>query len=311
MSNHGGGRAHYDRVVRYRPPNKHPKLSLPPRPPKQPIPRNYPFGPGPDLATILKRFGAPANHVPPAPLKNDKAPSELPVYAKKNEIIETVKNNLITGIIAKTGSGKTTLIPQFLLEAGFEVRILGPRRLPASEVAKFGAQMRSEEIGNTIGFRHALDSAVSSNSKIIYATEGYELARQLHQPMSPDHVLILDEFHERTSNALLLLALWKMRKSEGLPVPKLIIMSATLNAQRMVEYLGNVPIIQVEGRQYEVKELEKGDSPEADAVRFLNEQINPLSFHYGVKDIQEHIQKVREKAPPSSTILPLHSKLPY
>jgi HrpA-like RNA helicase len=312
MSNHGGGRAHFDRVVRYRPPNPNtkPNLSLPARPRKHSLSHNYPFNPGQDLSTILKRFGAPSSRIAPPPLKNDKTPQELPVFKKKDEIVKTVLASPVTIIQAETGSGKTTLVPQFLQEAGLKVTILGPRRLPASEVARFGAKMRNEELGDSIGFRHALDKAVSDKTQIVYATEGYELARQLHNPMSPDEVLIFDEFHERTANAQLLLAHLRMREADGFPIPKIIIMSATLDSKRVSDYFGDVPVIKVEGRRFEVKELPKGKSAEADAVRFLNEGINPLSFHYGARDIEEYIKAVRQHAPEGASIYPLHSKLP-
>ena len=312
MSNHGGGRAHFDRVVRYRPPNQNPnpKLALPARPPKHSLPKNYPFNPGQDLSTILKRFGAPASRMAPPPLKNDQQPQQLPVFKRKEEIVKTVLTSPVTIIEAETGSGKTTLVPQFLNEAGFKVTILGPRRLPASEVARFGAKLRNEEVGDSIGFQHALDKAVSDKTQIVYATEGYELARQLHNPMAADEVLIFDEFHERTANALLLLAHLRMRQAEGFEIPKLVIMSATLDSKRVSEYFGQVPVIKVEGRRFEVKELPKGTSAEADAVRFLNEGINPLSFHYGARDIEDHVKAVRRNAPEGASVYPLHSKLP-
>lgn len=311
MSNHGGGRAHYDRVVRYRPPNLNPKLALPARPPKHAIPRNYPFNPGQDLATILKKFGAPASRAPSAPLKGDAPPHALPVYAKKEEIKTAIQSHPKVAIVAKTGSGKTTLVPQFLQEAGLPVTIVSPRRLAASEVARFGAQIRNEELGDSVGFKHALEKSVSSKTTITYATEGYELARQLHNPMSENDILIFDECHERTANGSLLLAFYMMREAEGLPIPKIVMMSATLGTKRLLEYLGNIPVITVEGRQFEVKELPRGASPEDDAVRFLKDKKNPLSFHYGVRDIEEYILRVMQKAPPGSTVLPLHSKLPY
>ena len=311
MSNQGGGRAHYDRVVRYRAPNQNPKLALPARPPKHSIPRGYPFNPGPDLATIWKRFGAPASRTQSTPLKGDAPPQALPVYAKKDEIKATVLNHTKVAIIAKTGSGKTTLVPQFLQEAGFPVTVVSPRRLSASEVARFGAQIRNEELGESVGFKHALEKSVSEKTTITYATEGYELARQLHNPMSEKDVLIFDECHERTANGSLLLAYYMMRQAEGHAIPRIVMMSATLGTKKLLEYLGDIPVISIEGRQFEVKELPRGASPEDDAVRFLKEDINPLSFHYGVRDIEEHIKRVMEKAPPGSSVFPLHSKLPY
>lgn len=311
MSNHGGGRANFDKKVRYRPPNQPPKISLPPRPPKHSIPNNYPFSLGQDLASIKKRFGVPASKTQAPPLKGDAPAQALPVYKRKDEIQALVKQNAKVAIVAKTGSGKTTLVPQFIQETGANVIVVSPRRLSASEVARFGAQIRNEELGESIGFTHALEKAVSRKTNITYATEGFELARQLHNPMSHEEVLILDECHERTANGALLLGYYLMREAEGHPIPRLVMMSATPDVNKLTGHMGNIPIITVEGRQFEVKELPRGASPEDDTVRFLKEAINPLSFHYGVKDIEEHIERVREIAPPGTAIFPLHSKLPY
>jgi HrpA-like RNA helicase len=309
MSNFGDRRAHYDQKVRYRPPNQNNKIHLPLRIPKQSIPPNYPFNPGPDRSTILKRLGAQIAKAPPAPLKKEKAPEELPIFKHKAEIIKCAHEARKVVLIAETGSGKTTTAPPLINSEGFKVIVLGPRRLPASELAAFGAKTRDEEVGESIGFAHALDRRVSKESEIIYATEGYELARQLHNPLSDDHVLIFDEFHERTANAVLLLGFYKMREAQGYPVPKIWVMTATPNKEQLVSYLGDPAVISVEGRKYSITELEKGASPSADAVRFLSEQKNPLSFHFGVKDIEKHIEAVRKDAPPGSAIYPLHSKM--
>jgi HrpA-like RNA helicase len=311
MSNHGGGRAYYDKKVRYRPPNQNGKLSLPARPPKHSIPKNYPFNPGQDLSTIKKRFGAPAPKTQAQTLKGDAPAQALPVYNKRDEIKALVQQHAKVAIVAKTGSGKTTLVPQFLQETGFNVTVVSPRRLAASEVARFGAQIRNEELGESVGFKHALEKSVSNKTTITYATEGYELARQLHNPLPDNEVLIFDECHERTANGALLLAYYLMREAEGFRIPRVVMMSATLGVNKLLEHLGNIPVVNVEGRQFEIKELPRGASPEDDTVRFLREAVNSLSFHYGVKDIEEHIERVREIAPPGSSIFPLHSKLPY
>jgi HrpA-like RNA helicase len=310
MSNFEGGRARFDQKVRFRAPNPNQKLLTPPRPPKHSLPKNYPFNPGHDLSTILKRFGGPAGRrVAPPPLKKDKAPQELPIYKHKDEIIRCAHDATKVLLIAETGSGKTTTAPAFINGEGFKVTVLGPRRLPASELAAFGAKTRNEYVGESIGFAHSLERQVSKKSEIVYATEGYELARQLHNPLSDDHVLIFDEFHERTANAIVLLGFYKMREAQGFPVPKIWIMTATPNKDQLVQYLDNPAVISVEGRKYTITEVARGASPSADAVRFLQQGINPLSFHYGVKDIENHIDEVRREAPEGSTVFPLHSKM--
>lgn len=311
MSNFEGGRARFDQKVRFRAPKPNQKLLTPPRPPKHSLPKSYPFNPGHDLSTILKRFGgSSARRAVQPPLKKEKAPQDLPIYKHKEEIIRCAHNERKVLLIAETGSGKTTTAPAFINGEGFKVTVLGPRRLPASELAAFGAKTRNEDVGDSIGFAHSLERRVSQKSEIVYATEGYELARQLHHPLSDDHVLIFDEFHERTANAIVLLGFYKMREAQGFPIPKIWIMTATPNKDQLVHYLDNPAVISVEGRKYTITEVERGASPSADAVRFLQQGINPLSFHYGVKDINNHIDEVRREAPAGSAVFPLHSKMP-
>ena len=309
MSNFGGKRAHFERTVRYRPPNPTHKCKLPLQVPKHSIPPNYPFNPGADRSSILKRLGGPAARTASAPLRKDKAPEELPIFKHKADIIRCAQGAKKVLLIAETGSGKTTTAPAFINEQGLQVTVLGPRRLPASELAAFGAKARNEDVGDSIGFAHALDRRVSTKSEIVYATEGYELARQIHGPLSDNHVLIFDEFHERTANAVILLGFYKMREAQGHPIPKIWVMTATPNKEQLVSYLGDPEVISVEGRKYAITELERGTSPSADAVRFLKEGRNPLSFHYGVPDIKRHIELVRRDAPAGSEIHALHSKM--
>ena len=119
MSNEGGGRAYVARVTRYQPPDPHHlrQAKLPQRSPKHHFDRNHPFNPGQDVSSILKRFSFSPFRPQPAPLKNDKAPADLPIFKKKDEILRAVQLSQVTIIEAPTGSGKSTMVPKFLHDA--------------------------------------------------------------------------------------------------------------------------------------------------------------------------------------------------
>lgn len=312
MSNEGGGRAYVARVTRFQPPDPHQlrQAKMPQRGSKPHFDRNHPFNAGPDVSSILKRFSFSPFRPQPAPLKNDKAPTELPIFKKKDEILRAVRLSQVTVIEAPTGSGKSTMVPKFLHDAGMNVTILGPRRLPASELATFGAEMRDEELGQTIGYRHALSSAASKDTKILYSTEGYQLVREMHEPTPADHVVIFDEFHEHTANAEILLGIFKKRMVQGLEIPKLVIMSATLDSQKVSDYFGSVPVVKVEGRRFPVTQQAQGASIAEDAVEFAKKGMNPLGFFYGKKEIEERLEEIRTIGT-DAKLLPLHSQLPY
>jgi len=312
MSNDGGRRARYDQRVRFAPPsNTHLRANLPsdhrPRKPREP----QIFNPGPDLSSIFKQFTFSRNAASPPPLVENKKSGELPILARESEIVRAIQSSDILIIKAETGSGKSTQVPRMIHKAGFNVMVLGPRRLPASELASYGAEMRREDVGDTIGFRHALSSSVSANTTILYETEGYQLVREIHNPTSSAWVVIFDEFHEHTANAELLLGLFKKRaERDGASIPKIVIMSATLDEEQIRGYLGAVPVITVEGRRHEIQEREAGASIAEDAVACAREGRNPLIFLHGKKAIEQQLEEIRQLGT-TATLLPLHSQLPY
>lgn len=312
MSNDGGRRARYDQRVRFAPPTKSDlRGNLPadyrPHKPREP----QIFNPGPDLSSIFKQFTYSRHTASHSGSKGEQRSDTLPIMARESEIVRAVKESDIVLIKAETGSGKSTQVPRMIHKAGFNVMILGPRRLPASELASYGAELRQEELGATIGYRHALGASVSPKTAILYETEGYQLVREIHHPTSPSWVVIFDEFHEHTANAELLLGLFKKRaEKNGAPTPKLVIMSATLDEQEISRYLGAVPIITVEGRKHEIHERTAGASIAEDAVACAREGLNPLIFLYGKKVIEQQLEESRQLGT-TAKLFPLHSQLPY
>lgn len=180
----------------------------------------------------------------------------LPVFAHREEILENVANNQLTIIQGETGCGKSTSVPQFLYDAWARDRaaserpvniyVTQPRRIAAIELANTVAKMREGnefgedgKVGNVIGYRIGQKQMTSSKTKITYVTTGYMVERIIHDPealQSMTH-LVLDEVHERSMDVDLLLLLLKLQLKEHAHL-RLVIMSATMDAQVLIKYLG-------------------------------------------------------------------------
>ncbi|RLB87846.1 MAG: ATP-dependent RNA helicase HrpA, partial [Deltaproteobacteria bacterium] len=183
----------------------------------------------------------------------------LPITAKKGEIIEAVKKNSVIIISGETGSGKTTQIPKFCIEAGRGVRgMIGctqPRRIAAINVAKRIAFELNEHIGQSVGYKIRFDDKTPDNAYIKLMTDGILLAEtQQDRFLNQYDTLIVDEAHERSLNIDFTLGILRklVRQRKDL---KLIITSATIDTKKFSEAFDNAPVIEVSGRMYPVETL--------------------------------------------------------
>lgn len=182
--------------------------------------------------------------------------SVLPIRTLENEIVSALaaQNRLI--IKAPTGSGKSTQVPQFLLDTmqfSGRILILQPRRLAARMLAARVAQERNGTTGDEIGFQTRFESAVSKTTKACFITEGILTRMLLGNPVLSDiSAIIFDEFHERslTSDMGLSLAVDLQRTKR--PDLKIIVMSATIEIESLQAYLNPVKVLQSEGRVFPV-----------------------------------------------------------
>ncbi|XP_076020460.1 3'-5' RNA helicase YTHDC2 [Genypterus blacodes] len=221
-----------------------------------------------DRSCDRNRASGSLNHgIPQVPEK--RSPSELdgfrcslPVHEREAEIVQIINDNRVVLVAGETGSGKTTQIPQFLLDDasrnGVPCRIFctQPRRLAAISVAERVAAERGESVGQTVGYHIRLQSRVSPKSMLTFCTTGVFL-RTL---MSGDATLktvthvIVDEVHERDGLTDFLLT--KMRDVlQNIPTLKLVLSSAALDMELFLQYFGSCPVIHIKGRQFEVKQL--------------------------------------------------------
>ncbi|XP_005089719.1 3'-5' RNA helicase YTHDC2 [Aplysia californica] len=215
-----------------------------------------------DKSSQGRLVGSPAQ-VPPKRSASDlnKFRQSLPVFKMGPNIIETINSNKVCLIAGETGSGKTTQVPQLILDDCHEkkrpCRILctQPRRIAAVTIAERVAAERGEKIGGTVGYQIRLESKVSSKTVLTFCTAGVVLRNLVGTESNLGTVthVVVDEVHERDKFVdFLLLCLREVLEKH--PNLRLILMSATLNMELFSEYFDNCPIICVPGSLHDVEE---------------------------------------------------------
>ncbi|KAG9247955.1 putative Pre-mRNA-splicing factor ATP-dependent RNA helicase-like protein cdc28 [Calycina marina] len=186
--------------------------------------------------------------------------NSLPIYQYRDQLLEALGTYQCLVVVAETGSGKTTQIPQYLREAGYckgedgimKIGVTQPRRVAAMSVAARVAEEASVRLGNEVGFSIRFENNTSDKTEIVYMTDGQLLRILMGDPSLDTYTcIIIDEAHERNVNTDVLLALLK-DLIRARPDLKLIISSATLNAALFSEYLDDCPIFNVPGRRFPV-----------------------------------------------------------
>lgn len=184
--------------------------------------------------------------------------NELPIHAVIGTVLDALAARDTLLLEAPPGAGKTTVVPLALLDepwlAGRRIVILQPRRLAARSAAARMAELRGERVGETVGYRIRLDSRVSARTRIEVITEGILLHMLREDPaLESVGLLIFDEFHERSVDADLGLALALHGRATfgATDAARILVMSATLGDESLERYL-DAPRIRCEGRQYPV-----------------------------------------------------------
>ena len=247
----------------------------------------------------------------------------LPVAAVLPDILNALQNAPQVLLSAPTGAGKSTWLPlQILQQAnlGGRILLLEPRRLAARNVAQRLAELLGEKPGETVGYRMRAETCVGPKTQLEVVTEGILTRMIQHDPeLSGVALVILDEFHERSLQADLALALL-LDVQQGLREDlKLLIMSATLDNSRLQQCLPDAPVISSQGRAFPV---ERRYSPlsthqrfdEAVAIAVANllreESGSLLLFLPGVGEIQRVHQQLQERVANDVQLCPLYGALP-
>ncbi|WP_120805252.1 ATP-dependent helicase HrpB [Yersinia sp. IP36721] len=251
------------------------------------------------------------------------AVSSLPVSAVVDDLLSALQSSPQVLLHAPTGAGKSTWLPlQILQRGGLAGRIimLEPRRLAAKNVAYRLAQQLGEEPGQTVGYRMRAESKTGPNTRLEVVTEGI-LTRMLQQDAELQGVslVILDEFHERSLQADLALALLLDVQQALREDLKLLIMSATLDNQRLSALLPDAPAIVSAGRSFLVERSyqplsshERLEDGVANRVkRLLNQESGSLLlFLPGVTEIHRVMERLSGEVAADTDLCPLYGALP-
>ncbi|WP_434299753.1 ATP-dependent helicase HrpB [Corallococcus exiguus] len=181
----------------------------------------------------------------------------LPIDPLLPDIVSTLRSSRSLVLEAPPGAGKTTRVPRALLEAGLgagkEIVVLQPRRLPTRLAAQRVSEEIGERVGETVGYQVRFEDVRGPKTRMSFVTEGVLGRRLLTDSTLRDvGIVVLDEFHERHLSADISLALLRRLQETARPDLKLVVMSATLEAEPVRAYLGGAPSLRSEGRRFDV-----------------------------------------------------------
>jgi RNA helicase HrpA len=181
---------------------------------------------------------------------------ELPVYRHKDLILKALTDHQVVVVESPTGSGKTTQMPIILHEAGFSkhgmIGVTQPRRIAAVSVSEYIARQLGSPIPGVVGYKMRFEDKTDQTTAIKIMTDGILLQEMKLDPfLSKYGVLMVDEAHERSLNIDFILGLLK-RVLEARPEFKVVVSSATINAQVFSEYFGECPVVKIDAITYPV-----------------------------------------------------------
>ena len=202
----------------------------------------------------------------------------LPIDAALPELTAALAGNNASVLVAPPGAGKTTRVPLVLLDEAWakdrKILVLEPRRLAARAAAARMASTLGEQVGGTVGLRVRFGSKVTRRTRIEVVTEGVFTRLVLDDPSLEGIAAVLfDEFHERSLDADLGLALARDVQQGLRPDLKLLVMSATLDGARVAALLGNAPAVRSEGRAFPVETRYVGRDVRAPIERQISEAV--------------------------------------
>jgi ATP-dependent helicase HrpA len=246
-------------------------------------------------------------------------PPELPVSARRDDLLAAIGANQVVIVAGETGSGKTTQLPKICLELGRRsIAHTQPRRIAARTVATRIAEELGVQLGGAVGYAVRFDDRTGRNTQVRLVTDGLLLAEiQRDRFLRRYDMIILDEAHERSLNIDFLLGFLKQLLPRR-PDLKLVITSATIDTARFSEHFGGAPVVEVSGRTYPVEVRYRPAAEQDDPVDAIGDAVEELLddapgdvlvFLSGEREIRDTAEALAARLPTEVGVLPLYARL--
>lgn len=260
------------------------------------------------------------------PLPDLNVDSQLPIAAKRKELVAAIATHQVVIVSGETGSGKTTQIPKFCLEAGRgtvgTVGVTQPRRIAAITVSRRIAEELGEPLGETVGYKIRFKDTSRSRVRIKVMTDGVLLSEAHGDPFLNHYdTLIVDEAHERSLNIDFILGILKKRLKKR-PDLKLVITSATIDTDKFSRAFNHAPVIEVSGRLYPVEVCYAPPEPGDEETSYVDQaaravdrlvgehrQGDILIFMPTERDIRDTCELLEGRQLQGTRVIPLFARL--
>ncbi|CAD7955012.1 unnamed protein product [Amoebophrya sp. A25] len=261
----------------------------------------------------------------------DEVRKALPVYGVRQDFLDLLREHQIVVAVGETGSGKTTQLTQYLLEAGYcsDGLLIGctqPRRMAAMSVAKRVSDEKYEELGGLVGYSIRFEDCTSPETRIKYMTDGVLLRETLNDSdLEKYAAVIMDEAHERSLNTDVLFGILKSITTRRRDF-RMVVTSATMDSERFSRFFGGVPVFEIPGRTFPVDTFFAKSAPQdyveaavhqSIQIHVQEERGDILIFMTGQEDIDatcvllaDRLQEAGLENIPPLNILPVYSTMP-
>lgn len=230
---------------------------------------------------------------------------ELPIVRMRQRILDVVRAHQVTLVVGATGCGKTTQVPQFLLDAGFaeygSIACTEPRRVAVVAVAHRVAEERASQLGEEIGYQIRFEKQISARTKVKFVTSGVLLRETISNPMLSEYAcVVVDEAHERDIFNDFLLSYLKKVVAER-PDFRLVIMSATLNWREFIRFFPDAKLMYIPSECYPIateyrpvgkSSLAEGIESEVVKIHTSGTKGDILIFLPGEREIREVVDRL-------------------